>query len=299
MGLFGGYSEKDYKVSTDEFVSRIQDLHIDVGGQMGIGKVLMKLVATLQKDGYPKRANHKDVKAIDERIAKLVDSMERDAQEQNIPKLSAHADMLFEAVTLSRKYGTERHDAAYLKNQEAKVTALGTIHNLLTRKTQIEEAKKDIEEKAKNASGAEFETLEIDYATLEEEEATLQIQVNTWRTKYNAAVKIENEKKVGSTIKELDENELQDAASFQQEVETNNAMLEMKLETYNTISETATEAQSSRKGLAGAGVGTSNLAANVEARKAAEAAGIIGDANNSGAAQSTQRSSLASKLGRG
>ena len=198
MGLFGAYTKKDFEKRTEIFKEKLEDLCSLICQIEGYKKLLTKLMIELDYSKYPKvrKKDRKQIKEIDDRIDRLITSLKQDAQDENGPRFTRHAEILLHAIKDSRWYGRERYDKRYLENEENLATAVGEIHNIRKAKATIEQEKNKIAEKAKKLSSSdkeELQRLELQYAAVEQEEQALNDKLNTWRSRYNAAIRIESE----------------------------------------------------------------------------------------------------------
>jgi hypothetical protein len=259
MGLFG-YNAKDYNKNTAQIKERIEDLYkratrIKGASGSGIGVILSHLARECDQYDFPKRADSKSVEAIDNRIFEVLDRMERDVQMGNIARLSAHADILNEAITDSRQWGKERYDSRYLENTEAKAQAMGNIFNALEEKAKLLEKIAEIKEEARLArdtgDAAALQKATIKFQALKEQESSCDQTVKVWQANYNAALKIEKEYKAGETIGEATTAPLASTQDLAKVIAKNNQKLAKHMGAIDTIHEITGEAFAERDELLG------------------------------------------------
>ena len=243
MGLFG-YGKGDFEKNTGIFKKRVNDLLFNMhrlGDQeYGIGPVLNLIIHTLDDVKY-KKQNNKAQDAIDERISKLIDSLEQDLQKKNAGSFSEHMRMLGEAVDDCRRYGQEAYTADELQAQESMATVKGYICDALNNKGEVDKAKETLLKKAKKllseGKKAEAQKLELEYNACVAKEERLNERITAFSTQYNALLKVSKIKERGQLASEMDAVKIIQGseADFAREIQKANVALEEQMERTNTI----------------------------------------------------------------
>lgn len=194
MGLFG-YNEKDYNKNTGILANRMTALADNV--PWGDVKRLLNAVI-LQIGTYPyTKTDGKAQKAIDDRIAALIQTMTDDFQQGKQSRCLEHGTMLLSAVVDSRRFGKERYDAQDLATKEKMAQCGGELKDALDKATAIEKKMAEVKRQAMKLQPgtAEYKKLGADYTRLQ--------------TQYNLALQAANrlEKQFKNLEQELKLNE--------------------------------------------------------------------------------------------
>ncbi len=168
---FGKYSEKTFVNNTADFRDRIQRLIDDCMGIPGVGASLNKVLLALDKNEYPRQADSKELQDIDERIKNLFSTMENDLQQKSRAKLSAHANMILDAVLTSRKYGKEKTSPALLAAENRMAELYARIEDLLDQKANVKADMDDIYRKSQKLSDddPQLDLLDAKYGACEQQ----------------------------------------------------------------------------------------------------------------------------------
>lgn len=243
MGLFG-YGKGDFEKNTGVFKQRVNNLLFDLhrlGNQeYGIGSVLNAIIKTLDNVKYTKH-NGKAQDAIDERISKLIDSLEKDLQKKNAGSFSEHMRMLGEAVDDCRRYGEEAYTADELQAQESMATVKGYICDALNNKGEVDKSKQELLKKAKKllteGKKAEAQKLELEFNACVAKEEQLNERITAFSTQYNALLKVSKIKERGQLAVEMDAVKLIQGseADFAREIQKANVALERQMERTGNI----------------------------------------------------------------
>lgn len=212
MGIFGGYSKKDFLKNSALFNDKLMEIRelaamnrVDDGN--GLGNVINVIMANLGRAEFPSDADGKNLKSIDLRIFDLMERMKDDVQRKSPARLSAHATMVLNAVSDVRRFGKEAYTAEEIKAQEAVAECKALIRDALLSKGKKQEAQKKLEEKSSKMSDgdANLELMAQDWEDIENEISTLNKQIETYRARHNANVKIMNMRGLGKTFAEMPE----------------------------------------------------------------------------------------------
>lgn len=237
MGLFG-YGKGDYDKNTAVFKNRVNGLMMELSrfgeNEFGLSGVLVAIMGNLDKTPYVK-AKGKEQEAIDARINKVLDSLQKDLQKKNAASFSEHARMLASAVDDSRRYGQESFTAEELEAQEGMANCKGQIGDALDQKSVIEKQKEALLKRAKKllADGkkAEAQKLNIEYNACVQNEKIAEKKITAFSAQYNAFLKIAGARANGKLADELDANKLINGslADFDKELRAMNMKLEKSL----------------------------------------------------------------------
>ncbi len=151
MGLgslfgFGEYSKKTFEKNTKLFKARIEELmHIVADNKDGRGKsypvgaILTRAIMSLDVSEYKSFFNSRDIQAVDERISGLLDLMQKDLAEGSMSALSAHAEILFDAITDARRAGHENATADELAVSMRMVELLAKMEEIVGERKAVQD----------------------------------------------------------------------------------------------------------------------------------------------------------------
>jgi len=290
MGLFG-YGKGDFEKNTGVFKQRVNNLlfsmnRLNNAQAYGIGPALNGIIFTLDEVKYTKK-NGKEQNAIDERMFKLIDSMERDLQKKNAGSFSEHMRMLGEAVDDSRRYGQEAYTADELQAQEKMAIEKGHICDALNQKGEIDKQKELIVKRIKKllveGKKAEVQKLELEFQAYKSKEATLNESITAHCANYNLALQVGQIKERSKLTAELKANKIvENPAAFARETERVNLALAEQLGVITESQTIATEALNADVGFSNLNTGTGEATALAESELAREASETINGASYEG-----------------
>lgn len=287
MGLFG-YNVKDYAKNTENYKEKIQALQMKCGNEMGLRKILNTALILLDTTEFPKGKNGKQQQAIDERIAKLIDSMYRDVQQRKPAKLSSHAEMLVSAISDSRAFGEEAFDANDIAQQETMADCKSDIYDALNEKKKLAERKEALLKEGEQLQGVGAEQdmarLELEYNTCVSQEERLDEDIAAKTEIYNANLEAVNARarvKSGVQLKGL--SVVNNLAEFTREVEKGTALFAEAHEKNSEILSAAREAKAEIKGMHANTASSSGFRDLTEARKNANMTAGMSNANGQSA----------------
>ncbi|MBE6625468.1 MAG: hypothetical protein E7622_07490 [Ruminococcaceae bacterium] len=260
MGLFG-YNEKDYNKGTAQIKSRIEDIHsrtryISGAGESGVGMILSKIGRLADRE-FPKtkKLDGKEMQSIEQRIAHIVDLMDDDVQNENLPGLSSHAELLFDLIKTERLNGKKFYTDEYLKHGEIKAQAMGGMLKALEKKAKLQEKIAELKADARRAKDAgdmvELEKIDLEYQECNTKIDDCDASLQDWKLNYDQAVQIQSELDKEKEVDEITSADLMSPEKFAMRVSKINEKLGRHIDKAAGIRETYEEAKAERNALRG------------------------------------------------
>ena len=257
MLFFGNnkYNDGTHKKNTDLFKTKIGDLSVKFRRLPGsvssdMGTILSRIAKVLDQTKFKGKDYAENLKAIDERILHILDLMDDDIDDENLPALSCHADLLFESINKSRKKGVDEYKKDYYEQAELRAQALGKMRHAIDEKeiilNKIDELKAAAQ--AANARGdqAELQRINLDFQAAKNKLKLCENRMADWERQHNAAVRILNEYDQEQTLDELDASKLMNQEDLAKMVNKNTARLENHVNKTLGIIDITNEAEDER-----------------------------------------------------
>ena len=196
MGLFG-YGKGDYNKNTEQFKAELLNFMME-GVGVEVARIINATITNLENNNYPEKCNNKALKAIDERIKKIIGLMKKDIQNKKAELLSAHASMLASAVADSRKFGKELLTPQELEAEEITAECKAQLFEILTVKEQNNAKMAELLEQAKR-SPDKIERIKVEYNEIATRTANIDKQISVITTRHNTNIQILNARDIGKT----------------------------------------------------------------------------------------------------
>ncbi len=149
MGLFG-YNKKKFYKNTEVFKGELAEIVKSVAGDRKTCGMLEAAIQSLDLSLYPKKADPKELEAIDARILTLIGKVRECIASQRQASAPGYAALLLSAVADSRTCGKERYTPEELQFLEEIARLPGFIGELVSRCEAIEKRRRDLVEQCYN-----------------------------------------------------------------------------------------------------------------------------------------------------
>lgn len=289
------YNENTFNANSDNFKSRLQELHhkaikVPGAGDTDIGRTLARMGQLVDQYKYKSSFNPEQIKAVDERIARVLDRMEESVHDDNLPALASFAEVLFKALKDARQQGKEKYPEDCLKAYEVNAESTGEMLKCLNDKARLQDEIADIKARARAARDSgdmvELQRIDMEFQRKNYDMTKAQEAFEDWKRRYDDSMRSISEHDFEARLGKLEATDLESPEKLQMKVAKNTQRFEAIVEKEAARSEIVDEAATERGKLrAGA---TSSKGSVMDQINEEDTANMFG--NSTGSSQGTTAS---------